>query len=287
MDQVRAMTIIQAILDVMRDAGHSLTPKDAYRRIIEKGLYEFKAQSPVSVVTGQIRRHCDGLEFPSAEPTKYFRLESDGRFAALPEPIRMGSPRRRSQNSPQPSNAKHSSPRSLKSAFSEIQSLQRTYRELLKERILRDLKKLTPSAFERFARGLIEVYGFSDVCVTRQCNDGGIDGFGRLKVGLAHMKVAFQCKRWKTSNVGRPEIDRFRGAIQGEYEQGLFFTTAMFVSGAMQASIKPGAVPIILVDGPSIIDLMIQKHYGVQAEVLTLHTYALDTILSDGDMSLE
>ena len=70
------------------------------------------------------------------------------------------------------------------------------------------------------------------------------------------MNVAFQCKRWTTANVGRPEIDKFRGAIQGEYEQGIFFTTANFASGAKEVSIKRGAVPIILIDGPSIVELM-------------------------------
>lgn len=71
---------------------------------------------------------------------------------------------------------------------------------------------------------LLDVYGFSDLSVTQKSKDGGIDGFGKLKIGLAHMSVAFQCKRWNVGSVGRKEIDAFRGAIQGEYEQGIFFT---------------------------------------------------------------
>ncbi len=95
------------------------------------------------------------------------------------------------------------------------------------------------------------------------------------------MNVAFQCKRWTTTNVGRPEIDKFRGAIQGEYEQGLFFTTASFASGAKQVSIKAGAVPIILIDGPSIVDLMIEKEFGVEQESWPIYAYALDVIFAD------
>ena len=57
--------------------------------------------------------------------------------------------------------------------------------------------------------------------VTGAGADGGIDGHGRLRVGVATMRAAFQCKRWEGS-VGRPEVDKFRGAIQGEFEQGLF-----------------------------------------------------------------
>lgn len=81
------------------------------------------------------------------------------------------------------------------------------------------LNELTPRQFELFSRKLIQAYGFSEVEVTELHSDGGIDGHGKLRLGLATMRVAFQCKRWKAS-VGRPDVDKFRGAIQGEFEQG-------------------------------------------------------------------
>jgi restriction system protein len=157
------------------------------------------------------------------------------------------------------------------------------YEQALREKILHDLRKLSPSAFEYFSRRLLETYGFQDVYVTQVSNDGGIDGHGKLKVGLAFLNVAFQCKRWIKGSVGRPEIDKFRGAIQGEYEQGIFFTTSRFASGAEAVSFKPGAVPIILIDGPGILNLMIEKDFGVQVESLPIYTYALDLILSEED----
>jgi restriction system protein len=54
------------------------------------------------------------------------------------------------------------------------------------------------------------------------------------------------------------------GAIQGEFEQGIFFTTSDFTDGAKAVSLKKGAVPIILLDGESIVDLMIDKQFGVK-----------------------
>jgi len=77
------------------------------------------------------------------------------------------------------------------------------------------------------------------------------------------MNVASQCKRWQ-GNVGRPEVDKFRGSIQGEFEQGVFFATSDFTSDARDASLKSGAVPIILLNGESIVTLMIEKGLGVQ-----------------------
>jgi restriction system protein len=77
------------------------------------------------------------------------------------------------------------------------------------------------------------------------------------------MNVAFQCKRWQ-GNIGRPDVDKFRGAIQGEFEQGVFFVTSDFTQQARAASLKKGAVPIILLNGESIVDLMIEKGIGVK-----------------------
>jgi restriction system protein len=141
---------------------------------------------------------------------------------------------------------------------------------------------LTPTQFEHFARNLLAIYGFVQVKVTQVGKDGGIDGHGLLKVGLARMEVAFQCKRWE-GNVPRPEIDKFRGAIQGGYEQGIFFTTSDFSSGAKEASIKKGAVPIILLNGDSIVDLMIEKEFGVQKKPLQIYDDQIESIFGEQD----
>ena len=151
--------------------------------------------------------------------------------------------------------------------------------------ILANLRRLHPATFEEFARRLLEAYGFLDVVVTQYSKDGGIDGHGKLKVGLAHLNVAFQCKRFNRISIGRPEIDKFRGAIQGQFEQGIFFTTSQFAKGVEAASFRPGAVPIILIDGEAIIDLMIEKQFGVQVEQLPIYSYALDLVFSEGEMS--
>lgn len=271
------LTINEAILTVMKDAAAPLTAKEAYDRIVAQNLYEFHAQQPASVVVGQIRRHCKDLDFPTAAPTKYFGMTSDGRFYPL-KSAEIISGRRKQHNKPTAVEKT-----TLASSLRKLKELHGVHRELIKDRVLRDLKKLPPDAFERFARSLLEVYGFEKVKVTGISNDGGIDGFGKLKVGLAHMNVAFQCKRWTVSNVGRPEIDKFRGAIQGEFEQGIFFTTASFAAGAKGVSIKPGAVPIILIDGPSIVELMIEKEFGIERVSLPIYTYALDVIIADDE----
>lgn len=154
------------------------------------------------------------------------------------------------------------------------------YELQFRSKLLDTLYGLTPTQFEHFGKHLLTFYGFVQVEVTQVSKDGGIDGHGLLKVGLARMEVAFQCKRWE-GNVSRPEVDKFRGAIQGSYEQGIFFTTSDFSSGAKDASIKKGAVPIVLLNGESIVELMIDKGFGVQKKPLQLYEEQLESIFGD------
>lgn len=59
-----------------------------------------------------------------------------------------------------------------------------------------------------------------------------------LKLEYTFLNVAVQCKRWSKTTVGRTEIDKFRGAIQGDFEQGIFFTTSKFSQDALKATKK-------------------------------------------------
>lgn len=255
-----------------------MTAEEAYKAITAADLYTFHTDDPAGIVRRQIRRHCEGLEFTTASPTKHFRIVGNGRYEPLDDVVR--APRKTRKKGAAKVDVAPVPPKGI---LPQLLALHGKYVLQLKQRILRDLKDLSPAEFEKFAKRLLDEYGFHDTAVTQLSGDGGIDGYGRLKVGLASLNVAFQCKKWNKGNIQRPEIDKFRGASQGEYEQGLFFTTASFSEGAIQASIKRGAVPIILVDGSAIVDLMIEKGFGVQVETLSIPTYALDLALAEDD----
>lgn len=271
------MTIIDAIKMVMRKSGAAITAREAYEEIIKQGLYKFHAQNPAHVVLTQIRRHSEGIDFPTAAPTKHFRLVGGNKFVILEEPRRLARTRPVAELH---RGARADDAKSLAILLREIQKLHTQYILQLKSRVIAELRRLSPGAFEQFSRALLDVYGFEETVVTQVSRDGGIDGHGKLKVGLAHLNVSFQCKRWTKSNIQRPEIDKFRGASQGDFEQGIFFAITSFSEGAIAASIKRGAIPIVLVDSASIVELMMQKQFGIQAESLTIPTFALDLALS-------
>ncbi len=68
------MTIVEAIVYVLSNNVSGLTAKEIYAKIIDNNLYSFVARDPLGVVNSQIRRSCLGLDFPSARPTKLFKI---------------------------------------------------------------------------------------------------------------------------------------------------------------------------------------------------------------------
>jgi len=262
---MKKRTINEAILEVFKREGKPLLIKDIYTKIIEYDLYRFRAQRPEDIVRIQLRRHCAELDFPTASSKKLFTINTDGSFWKHEKNIKQKDQEKKDDAF----------------SFDELKELHKKYIHNFKKDLLKQLKELSPVAFEVFGKELMKAYGFKKVEVTKQTRDGGIDGFGELKIGLASMKVAFECKRWTRNTVGRPQVSQFRGDIQGKFEQGIYFTTSTFTKEAKTSSFQNGAVPIILIDGNSIVDMMIEKRFGVEVEDINVYTSAIDLILPD------
>lgn len=164
-----------------------------------------------------------------------------------------------------------------------LRDLANRSRDDMKARLLGELKNLTPTAFEHFCTELLQQLGFLNVSVTRRGADGGIDGFGDFRQGAVSIKSAFQAKRFTDAPVGRPLIDRLRGAIQGEYDHGVFITTSRFTREATEASYKKGAITILLLDGEAVAELMIERGIGVIRQPVYLYEIASDFFLFESD----
>lgn len=273
---MKKRTIPEAIIETFKRVDRPMFYRDMYDYIITHDLYRFNADRPQDIVKASLRRHCVGLDFPSARLEKYFQILRDGTYWLKDRDIPGQTAsdvkseiivRKESEN--------------LKSIISELKDIHLKHTVAFKNLVLDQLQQMSPQSFEVFGKRLLEVYGFRKMVVTNYVKDGGIDGHGQLKVGITHLNVAFQCKRWKNSSVGRTEIDKFRGAIQGEYEQGIIFTTSKFTKEALGATRRNGAVPIILIDGSALIDIMIEKRFGVEMEQMPVYINALDNILNE------
>ena len=134
--------------------------------------------------------------------------------------------------------------------------------------LMDEIMKLTPQEFEKLVVKLLLKMGYGDDDkagkATQFTNDGGIDGIIREdQLGFSHIYI--QAKQWALDHtVGRQEIQRFVGALQGlQAQKGLFITTAKFSSGALQYASNILGTKVVLVDGDRLTDLMIKHNMGV------------------------
>lgn len=77
------MTIKEAAIKVLRDAGQPLTVDQVYERICSEGLFEFKAGQPKSVLSRQLRKHAEGVQMKLASNEKCFRLSEGTKYSLI------------------------------------------------------------------------------------------------------------------------------------------------------------------------------------------------------------
>jgi restriction system protein len=261
-------TIDEAIAEAFKREGKPLRVRDVYLRIKEDNLYQFNTTTPEQVVRTALRRHSESLSFASSSKVKLYVTLDDGTYWLKNKPF--------SQPAKLLAEAKSDT-----EILERLKAMHNQYVAIVKEDILTKLKGLNPFAFESFCRHLLKVYGFSNVRVTKKTRDGGIDGDGDFKIGLLQVRVAFECKRYNTIVIGRTYIDRFRGSMAGDFLQGIFFTTSKFSKDAKDIAFKKAAIPIVLIDGEEIVNIMIEKRIGVQVEELPMYDYDVDSIINN------
>jgi restriction system protein len=96
--------------------------------------------------------------------------------------------------------------------------------------------------------------------------DEGLDGvINQDRLGLQRIYV--QAKRYKDgNNIGRPEVQKFMGALQGQGASGgVFITTSRFSQDAEDYVSKNMTPRIILIDGPELGRLLVKHEVGVVA----------------------
>ena len=148
----------------------------------------------------------------------------------------------------------------------QIDAAYRLLRSALAAEVLEQVKEQSPAFFEQLVLDVLRAMGYGGThedAIERlgQSGDEGVDGVIREdELGLDLIYV--QAKRWQNP-VGRPEIQKFFGALHGKRAtKGVFITTSAFTADA--ASFAESVTPrVILVDGKELARLMIQYEVGV------------------------
>ena len=150
----------------------------------------------------------------------------------------------------------------IETAYQAVQSVLRT--DLL-DRIAQN----SPSFFEQLIVDLLVAmgYGGSRKDAASQLGgsgDGGVDGvINEDRLGLDRVYV--QAKRYGKGNVvGRPDVQGFVGSLVGlGAQKGVFVTTSTFSPQAREF-VQHLSQRVILIDGQSLADLMIEHGVGVR-----------------------
>lgn len=145
-----------------------------------------------------------------------------------------------------------------------------------KEEMLRVLLEMDPSAFERLCQRLLRESGFIEVEVTSRSGDGGIDGYGVIRIAdLISFNVLFQSKRHQ-GNIGPNVVRDFRGAMVGRADKGLLITTGGFTREARREATRDGAPPIDLIDGELLAEKLKDLGLGVTVTTRTVEDVQLE-----------
>lgn len=159
----------------------------------------------------------------------------------------------------------------------------------LASQLMDEVMKLSPYDFEKIVVKLLVNMGYGSGIdnagfVTQASSDEGIDGIIK-EDQLGFSSIYIQAKKWNVDQtVGRPEIQKFVGALSGQQAQkGLFITTAKFSSGARNYAKSLLGQKVVLVDGNVLTKLMIKHNVGVAVEQ-TYEVKKLDSDFFDGEL---
>ena len=151
-----------------------------------------------------------------------------------------------------------------------LEKLEESYLFIRKELAIELLEKIKSNSWQFFEDLVIDLmvkmgYGGSRIKAgqsIKRTSDEGIDGIiNEDKLGLD--VIYLQAKKWtKHGGIGRPEIQKFVGALHGQRaKKGVFITTSHFSKNAFEY-VKTIDPKVILIDGETLADLMIEYGLG-------------------------
>jgi len=163
------------------------------------------------------------------------------------------------------------------------ETLQLAYESIrsdLAGQILDRITSNSPKFFEKLVVDLMVAmgYGGSRADAGKSIGGSGDEGIdGIIKEDRLGLEVVYlQAKRW-AGTVGRPEVQKFVGALHGKRaKKGVFITTGKF-SGDARKYVETIDPKVILIDGRALAELMTDHSLGTT----TTATYLIERIDSD------
>ena len=234
----------------LKKAGLIDSPKQGIVIISKRGLDVLK-KKPKSINVKFLKQFSEFLEFQTAKHEDKIETETnEEQSSQTPEEL-------------------------LETAYQKI-------RKSLAFELINKVVELSPAFFEKLVVELLVKMGYGGSIkdagkAMGKSGDEGIDGtIKEDKLGLDIIYI--QAKRWKPGNVvGRPELQKFVGALAGQgAKKGIFITTSNFTKEAIEYTPR-NETKIVLIDGQQLAQFMIDYNLGCTSQ----QTYEVKKIDSD------
>lgn len=244
-------------LSYMKQAGLVEAPKRGVYRLTDRGQAVL-AEGREGIDSEYLERFPEFREFQARTRDS---ADTESERSAAPVPALPSAPTIQSPEE------------ALETAYSRL-------RATLQAELLDAVKSAPPAFFEDLVIDLLVRMGYGGsrpdaARAVGKTGDGGIDGvIDEDRLGLDVIYV--QAKRWEAT-VGRPEIQKFAGALQGQRaKKGIFITTSTFSRDAEEYAQRIDS-RIVLIDGARLTGLMFDFDVGVSAR----DTYTVKQMDSD------
>lgn len=154
--------------------------------------------------------------------------------------------------------------------------------ENVKKDLLIKLLSMDPFQFEFLVADLLQKIGYENVSVTKRSGDKGVDVIANLTVGgITNVKTVIQVKRYGLGNkIDGKIITQLRGSSEVD-QRGLVITTSDFQKSAIEESKAPNKMPVSLVNGEKLLELLIKYGIGIKKDQVTI--FSLDNQYFDNE----
>lgn len=247
---MKKLSFKEAAIKILKEAEEPLSAKEITEIALDKELIETSGATPEATMAAQLYTDINN------NSSSKFKKVGRGMFALKKQ---------------------------TESAKSPLLAIQ-NQNELVKEKLIEKIQEMDPFQFEYLTAELLRKIGYENVDVTKRSGDKGIDVVGNLTVGgLTNVKTVIQVKRYITgNNISGKYITQLRGSAEVD-QRGLIITTSDFTKDAINESKATNKMPVALVNGEKLIELLFKYKVGVKED--TVSVYSIHTELFENELS--
>ncbi len=236
-----AMSFKEAAIYVLKIAGEPLSSREIVERALDAGCLRTSGKTPGATMAAQLY-----VDIQKNRKSR-FKKVGGGKFALREQ---------------------------TDSAATPLLLIEKQ-NALVRKEFSNRLHAMDAYQFEYLISDLLKAIGYESVEVTRRSGDQGIDVSANLTMeGITNVKTVIQVKRYHPGNkISGKIITQLRGSAEVD-QRGLVITTSDFTRDAVRESKAPNKMPVSLVSGEKLLDLLLKYEVGVKRESVSI--YSLD-----------